>query len=122
MDTTNEPAGGVPHGNLLADVPADRAAERFDALLARPGLKIERIVSNGQASPPGFWYDSAQDEWVLLLSGSAGLHIEGEAQARRLLPGDWLHLPAHCRHRVAWTDAAQPSVWLAVHFGPAAQG
>jgi len=122
MDTTNEPAGGVPHGNLLADVPADRAAERFDALLARPGLKIERIVSNGQASPPGFWYDSAQDEWVLLLSGGAGLHIEGEAQARRLLPGDWLHLPAHCRHRVAWTDAAQPSVWLAVHFGLAAQG
>ncbi|WP_454721128.1 MULTISPECIES: cupin domain-containing protein [Cupriavidus] len=124
MDTTSKAGAGAPHdnphGNLLADVPADRAAERFDALLERPGLKIERIVSNGQASPPGFWYDSAQDEWVLLLSGSAGLHIEGEAHERRLLPGDWLHLPAHCRHRVAWTDAAQPSVWLAVHFDAAA--
>ncbi|MGO4328010.1 cupin domain-containing protein [Cupriavidus sp. 2TAF22] len=126
MDTTDKPAGAtppaIPHGNLLAGVPVERAAERFDALLERPGLKIERIVSNGQASPPDFWYDSAQDEWVLLLSGSAGLHIDGEAEARRLLPGDWLYLPAHCRHRVAWTDAAQPSVWLAVHCEPGAQG
>jgi cupin 2 domain-containing protein len=121
MDSTTSPPP-VPQGNLLAQVPVDRAAERFDALLERPGLRIERIVSNGQASPPDFWYDSAQDEWVLLLSGSAGLQIEGETAARALAPGDWLHLPAHCRHRVAWTDADQPTVWLAVHCEPAGQG
>ncbi|MDF3833920.1 cupin domain-containing protein [Cupriavidus basilensis] len=121
MDATTGPPP-VPQGNLLAQVPVDRDAERFEPLLDRPGLKIERIVSNGQASPPDFWYDSVQDEWVLLLSGSAGLHIEGEAAPRRLMTGDWLHLPAHCRHRVAWTDADQPTVWLAVHCAAATQG
>ena len=33
-----------------------------------------------------------------------------------LKPGDYVHIPAHARHRVAWTDAAQPTVWLAVHY------
>ena len=105
------------HGNLLADVPAGAAQELFQPLLERPGLRIERIVSNGQASPAGFWYDSAQEEWVLLVSGSAALEVEGEAALRVMQPGEWLHLPAHCRHRVAWTDETQPTVWLAVHYG-----
>jgi len=105
----------LKQGNLLADVPAGAADEIFQPLLERAGLKIERIVSNGQASPPGFWYDSPQDEWVLLVSGSAALELEADPALRRMQPGDWLHLPAHCRHRVAWTDPAQPTVWLAVH-------
>lgn len=105
------------HGNLLAEVPANAAEEIFQPLLARPGLKIERIVSNGQSSPEGFWYDSADDEWVLLVSGSAALELEGQPKLHTMQPGDWLHLPAHCRHRVAWTDAAGPTVWLAVHHG-----
>jgi cupin 2 domain-containing protein len=108
---------GENQGNLFTDVPAGATEEVFTALLERPGLKIERIVSNGQASPPGFWYDSAQEEWVLLVEGSAAVQIEGEAAPRRLQPGAWLHLPAHCRHRVAWTDAGRPTVWLAVHYG-----
>ncbi|EYS98326.1 cupin [Cupriavidus sp. SK-4] len=103
------------HGNLLADVPAGSAQELFQPLLERPGLRIERIVSNGQASPEGFWYDSAEAEWVLLVSGSAAIEIEGQSGQHPMKPGDWLHLPAHCRHRVSWTDASQPSVWLAVH-------
>ncbi|MHB8801619.1 MAG: cupin domain-containing protein, partial [Rhodocyclaceae bacterium] len=78
--------------------------------------RIERIVSTGQASPEGFWYDQPRDEWVLLLSGSAGLRFADEADVRELRPGDWLLIPAGCKHRVEWTDAAQPSVWLAVHF------
>lgn len=105
------------HGNLLAGVPAGAAQEVFQPLLERPGLRIERIVSNGQASPEGFWYDSPEAEWVLLVSGSAAIEFEGQAGQHRMQPGDWLHLPAHCRHRVAWTDPTQPSVWLAVHHG-----
>lgn len=104
------------HGNLLAEVPAGAAEEIFTPLLERPGLKIERIVSNGQASPPGFWYDSPQEEWVLLVTGSAGLELEGDPAVHEMRPGAWMHLPAHCRHRVAWTDASQPTVWLAVHI------
>ncbi|MBH3431130.1 cupin domain-containing protein [Pseudomonas alkylphenolica] len=103
--------------NLLFPLPAATAQEHFDELLTRPGLRIERIVSHGQASPAGFWYDQPQDEWVLLLSGSAGLRLEHEACVRVLGPGAVVEIPAHCRHRVEWTDSHQASVWLAVHVG-----
>jgi cupin 2 domain-containing protein len=104
-------------GNLFADLSAaPEAAERMEALLARPGLRIERIVSSGQASPPGFWYDQIDAEWVLLLSGEALLRFEDEAEARHLKPGDWLHIAPHRRHRVESTAAGAPTVWLAVHF------
>jgi len=106
----------VSHGNLLADVPASLAGEALCELLATPELRIERIVSTGQASPPGFWYDQDWAEWVLVLAGQAGLLIEGEAAPRVLGPGSYVHLPAHCRHRVEWTSAEMPTVWLAVHF------
>lgn len=101
--------------NILADLP-DSADEIFEILLARPGIRIERIISSGQATPVGEWYDQAMDEWVVLLVGSAGLLIEGEESARPLKAGDFLHLPAGCRHRVEWTDPDVKSVWLAVHF------
>lgn len=103
-------------GNLLADVPAVLAEEQLRVLLEAPGVRIERIVSTGQASPPGFWYDQDQAEFVLVVAGQAGLLIEGEAAARVLGPGSYAHLPAHCRHRVEWTDSETPTVWLAVHF------
>ena len=102
--------------NIFADLPAAAEEEALTDLLARPGLRIERIVSSGQASPPGFWYDQAHDEWVILLSGAAGLVIDGEDEMR-LSPGDYVFLPAHTRHRVTWTDAEAPTVWLAVHVG-----
>lgn len=101
--------------NLFADVPRSLAAEEITELLAAPGVRIERIVSNGQASPAGFWYDQEEPEWVIVLAGSAGLQFDGEAAPRRLGPGDHVHIPAHVRHRVAWTDAEKPTVWLAVH-------
>jgi cupin 2 domain-containing protein len=103
--------------NVFEHLSAHADKEVFDNLLKRPGVRIERIVSAGQASPPGcFWYDQHWDEWVLLLAGRAGLVIEGEAEAT-LTAGDYVFLPAHTRHRVAWTDASGPTVWLAVHIG-----
>ena len=57
--------------NLLRDLPPDTGAEVFEPLLRRPGLRLERIVSRGQATPPGDWYDQTQDEWILLLAGEA---------------------------------------------------
>lgn len=104
------------NGNLLAGLPiTPEAEERFETLLSRPGLRLERIVSTGQASPPGFWYDQADAEWVLLVAGRAALRFEDEAEPRLLAPGDWLLIPPHRRHRVEWTDAAAPTVWLALH-------
>jgi cupin 2 domain-containing protein len=103
-------------GNLLADLPDRRADEIQTELAASPHVRIERIVSHGQASPPGFWYDQDQAEWVIVLAGSADLRFADEPAARRLRPGDYVHIPAHCRHRVDWTDPDCPTVWLAVHF------
>jgi cupin 2 domain-containing protein len=110
-------AGGA-FGNLFAGIDRRADAERIEPLVAQRGVVIERIVSTGQASPEGFWYDDPRDEWVVLLAGAAALQFESEAGARRtLLPGDYVHIPAHCRHRVAWTDPSAPTLWVAVYFG-----
>ena len=108
----------VPADNLLRGLPADAADELFTTLAARGGARVERIVSTGQASPDGFWYDQAWDELVLLVQGAAGLRFAAEAAERRLGPGDWVLIPAGARHRVDWTQAEPPTVWLAVHFPP----
>ncbi len=86
-------------------------------MLERPGMRIERIVSTGQATPVGEWYDQENDEFVLLVSGAARLRIAGEAEDRAIEEGGWVFLPAHCRHRVTWTRDDPPTVWLALHFG-----
>lgn len=101
--------------NIFADLPAALADEQFTTLLSAPNLRIERIVSTGQASPPGHWYDQDEHEWVLVLAGSASLLFEGEAAPRVMRAGDHATIPAHVRHRVEWTDPTQPTVWLAVH-------
>jgi cupin 2 domain-containing protein len=105
--------------NLLADVPAQLPEEQFIELTAMGGTRVERIVSHGHASPPGFWYEQAQAEWVLVLAGAAGLQFEGEDTSRTMRPGDHVLIPAGVRHRVAWTDAETPTIWLAVHFAAA---
>jgi cupin 2 domain-containing protein len=101
--------------NLFDDLVTPDGTERFDELLARPGAVIERIVSTGQATPPDAPYDQAWDEWVLLISGAARLWLDGAGEVP-LAPGDHVLIPAYCRHRVLWTQAEPPTVWLAVHF------
>ncbi|MGV7029520.1 cupin domain-containing protein [Methylobacterium symbioticum] len=108
---------GLP-ANLLTDLPPAGPEEVFTRLLAATGLVVERIVSTGQASPPGFFYDQPQDEWVLVLSGTAELRFADEAAPRRLGPGDHLLIPARRRHRVERTDRDPPTIWLALHLGP----
>jgi cupin 2 domain-containing protein len=103
-------------GNLFADVPRSLGAERIDVLVTLRTARVERIVSTGHATPAGEWYDQADDEWVLLLTGSARLRLEDEPSPRELRPGDWLLIPAHRRHRVEATDPDVPTVWLALHL------
>jgi len=107
----------VRSGNLFADLPARSDAELTTILAEGPGVVIERIVSTGQASPAGFWYDQDWTEWVALLTGSAAVLFEGEGKPRVLTPGGHLTIPPLARHRVEWTDADEPTVWLAVHMG-----
>jgi cupin 2 domain-containing protein len=102
--------------NLLADLPPAGREETFDEILARPGIRIERIVSHGQVTPEDAPYDQSWDEWVLLVAGSARLWLEDQGEVA-LAPGDHLLISAGRRHRVAWTDPARATVWLAVHLG-----
>lgn len=107
--------------NLYRDIPEALPEELFDVLLAAGDVEIERIVSRGHASPATGWYDQARDEFVLLLRGAARLEFEDAAPVD-MAAGDWLNIPAHRRHRVAWTDPKRDTVWLAVHYGPAPGG
>ncbi len=109
-------SGHLNINNLFASLPPDPKKEVFQTLQENNAFKLERIISTGQATPPGEWYDQERDEWVVLLSGSAGLKIEGEDDIISLEPGDYIMLPAHIRHRVEWTDEQEPSIWLALHF------
>ncbi len=105
--------------NFFANMPpANTDAEQFITLLAEPGLRVERIVSTGQSSPPGFWYEQAEAEWILLLQGDAGLRFEDESTARHLIPGTFLDIAPGRRHRVEWTASDQSTIWLAIHRTP----
>jgi cupin 2 domain-containing protein len=100
-------------GSLTADLAGALPEELITVLVQERGVRIERIVSRGHASPPGFWYDQDQAETVFVVAGAARLEIEGEPE-RELGPGDWIDLPAHLRHRVSWTAPDRDTIWLAV--------
>jgi cupin 2 domain-containing protein len=102
--------------NLLRNLPDAAETEQFEKLFDSPGCRIERIVSQGQSSPPGFWYQQDCDEWVLLLSGHAVLLFESQTNPTPLQAGDCLLIPAQARHRVESTDSEHPTIWLAVHL------
>lgn len=101
--------------NLLTRLPAAKRAEAFTELLARPGIRVERIVSRGQATPEDSPMVQAQDEWVLLLEGAAGLRIE-DSNAVTLHAGDHVWIAAGQKHWVTWTAKDRPTVWLAMHL------
>ena len=102
--------------NLLDNLPADLPEELFTTILQADGFAVERIVSQGHASPPGFWYDQEENELVMVLEGSAAVQFEGDAEPVELRRGSYLNIPAHARHRVAWTDPNEKTVWLAIHY------
>ena len=102
--------------NLLNEIPDRLPGELTEILAGNRGVKIERIVSRGHRSPPGFWYDQPESEFVLLLSGAASLLFDGDDEAVYLEAGDCLTIPPRRRHRVEWTDPGRDTVWLAVYF------
>jgi cupin 2 domain-containing protein len=103
--------------NLFDGIPAELTEELFTTIHRDGGLRIERIVSQGQSSPEGFWYDQDENEWIILVEGSAAVQFEGEAEPVKLQRGSYLNIPARSRHRVAWTDPTQKTVWLAIQYG-----
>jgi len=102
--------------NLFQDIPDHLDQELVEKLLAHDSFRIERIVSRGHASPPNFWHDQDEHEWVVVLTGKAQLQIEGEEDLVTLGPGDTYDLPTHTKHRVAWTESNHDTIWLAVFW------
>jgi cupin 2 domain-containing protein len=102
--------------NLFKDIPSNLKDELLEILFESEGIKVERIVSMGHASPPGFWYDQDMSEFVVLLKGNAGLLIEGQKQVIVMHPGDYLNIPAHKKHRVEWTSTNEQTVWLTMFY------
>ncbi len=101
--------------NCFADIPTQLPDELFTTLLSANNVRIERIVSQGHVSPDDQWYDQDEHEWVMVLQGAARLQFE--EQTIELRPGDFVNIPAHKKHRVAWTSTDETTVWLAVHYG-----
>jgi cupin 2 domain-containing protein len=99
-------------GNIFQQISDSGKKEVFIPLLERAGFRLEQIVSNGQASEPGFWYDQEKDEWVLLVRGEAVLEFEQERATMKA--GDYLLIPARKKHRVA--SCSQDAIWLALHL------
>ena len=102
--------------NLFSQIPDSIQDEIYETLLKTGQFRLERIISFGQKTPPGEWYDQEMNEWVVLLKGSAGLLFDGREEVLVIQPGDSVHIPAHRRHRVEWTDTEQVTIWLALHY------
>ena len=103
-------------GNLFEPICTHLPEELVQEIVSAGPVRIERIVSRGHASPPGFWYDQDRREWVAVLAGRARLRFAGGDRVVEMGPGDHVLIEAHQRHRVEWTAADQDTVWLAVFF------
>lgn len=112
---------GMDSKNLFISGSKPGDDEWTELLAQSHDIRIERIVSHGTCSPPGFWYNQDLCEWVALLRGSAGLRFEDEPGPRTLKPGDYVRIDANRRHRVEWTSTDEPAIWLAVHFDPSGE-
>jgi len=100
--------------NIFDDIKIDKNNELFETIFKNEVIKIERIVSYGQTSPVGFWYNQDENEFVLLLSGEA--KIEFETDTITLKKGDYLLIPKHVKHRVSFTSLDKPTIWLAIFW------
>jgi cupin 2 domain-containing protein len=103
--------------NIFSDASSPLPDELVTTLFDAESVRIERIVSQSHASPDGFWFDQPRAEWVLVVQGAAQLRFEDRVLEMRA--GDFVHIRPHEKHRVDWTSAEQPTIWLAVHHGDA---
>lgn len=102
--------------NLVETARGNPAEEVIDPLVQGSSFELKRIVSFGQWAPEAGWFDQAEAEWVLLVTGSAGLRFEDEESDRHLVPGDSIYIAPRRRHRVTWTEPGAQTIWLALHY------
>ncbi len=102
--------------NIFSEIPKHIPDELFEEIIGTGHCKIERIISKGHSTPDDEWYDQENNEWVIVIRGGAGLIFEGRDKVLVMKPGDYVNIPAHQRHRVAWTDSDEETIWLAIHY------
>ncbi len=100
--------------NIFNDIPKQLTEELIDILVNSNGVRIEKIVSRGHKSKPNFWYDQPENEWVIILKGSAKLRFKLNSKIIHLMEGDFVNITAHEKHRVEWTS--EEVIWLAVFY------
>jgi len=102
--------------NIYSHIPNSKRKEVFQALLHNKNVKIERIISCGQATKKDKWLKTRHVEWVILLKGAAKLKFRKNNRLFNLKSGDYILIPANTPHRVEWTHPRTKTIWLAVHF------
>ncbi len=105
----------LAQGNLFESIPDDIDQEMFTELLAGQTVSVKRIVSKGHTSPESGWYDQEDNEWVIVLKGEGKIAFEDDS-ITHLVPGRYINIPAHTRHKVVWTSRRSETIWLAIHY------
>lgn len=113
MEPTSEKVGESVK-NLFDALPQMLPRELVQILIRAKDVRIERIISHGHASPADFWYDQAENEWVIVLKGAARLQFDDGMVEMKV--GDFINIPAFKKHRVDWTTPDEPTVWLGVRY------
>ncbi len=101
--------------NIFTDIPKELKEELFEEIISNKNVKIERIVSEGHTSPKEGWYESKQNEWVMILQGEAILSFE-DAENVELKNGDYFNISALTKHKVSHTSKEQKTIWLAIYY------
>jgi len=102
--------------NPYADISEFVPEEVIEVLLKTENFRLERIVSDGQATPPGEWYGQDTHEWVLPPEGERGSPVSGNS----------VDMGNTLRRCLAYTGASAPpgrvaesgikTIWLALHY------
>ncbi len=100
--------------NIFSQIPNELKDELFEDIVSTDSLKIERIVSQGHTSPKKGWYESKQNEWVIVLQGKAILELE--KKSIELKVGDYFNILANTKHKVSYTSMSEKTVWLAIYY------
>ncbi|BFM14766.1 cupin domain-containing protein [Maricurvus nonylphenolicus] len=101
--------------NIFGSIPAELPHEFFEDIVKTDNLRIERIVSKGHTSPDTGWYDQAENEWVIVLSGYGVIEYEDGTRVT-LTSGDYVNIKAHKKHRVVETSKDEATLWLAIFY------
>ncbi len=105
----------MKENNIFKNIPEMLKEELFEDIISSGDVKIEQIISEGHTSPKEGWYESEQNEWVIVLQGEARLSFESDEDIE-LKRGDYKNIPAFCKHKVSYTPLSEKTIWLAVYY------